>query len=94
MSDFEPGPLADIACERADEDRWTLVFVRDLRHPPAKVWTALRPFWPSASLANSIIVTLRPAHGELVRSRTKESETFFCCFIPSQARSRARLVTR
>jgi uncharacterized protein YndB with AHSA1/START domain len=24
-----------------DEDRWTLVLVRDLRHPPAKVWKAL-----------------------------------------------------
>ena len=42
-----------------------------------KVCTELRPFWSSASDTNSIIVTLRPAHGELVRSRTKESETFF-----------------
>jgi uncharacterized protein YndB with AHSA1/START domain len=24
-----------------DGDEWTLVLVRDLRHPPAKVWTAL-----------------------------------------------------
>ena len=26
---------------RKDGDRWTLVLVRELRHPPAKVWTAL-----------------------------------------------------
>jgi uncharacterized protein YndB with AHSA1/START domain len=26
---------------RKDADRWTLVLVRDLRHPPAKVWKAL-----------------------------------------------------
>jgi uncharacterized protein YndB with AHSA1/START domain len=38
--EFEPGPLADVDC-RAAEDRWTLVFVRDLRHPPEKVWAAL-----------------------------------------------------
>ncbi|TDC74132.1 SRPBCC family protein, partial [Actinomadura sp. 7K507] len=25
----------------ATEDRWTLVFTRDLRHPPEKVWAAL-----------------------------------------------------
>ena len=24
-----------------DDGRWTLIFVRDLRHPPAAVWTAL-----------------------------------------------------
>jgi uncharacterized protein YndB with AHSA1/START domain len=39
-ADFEPGPLAGVDC-RANEDRWTLVFVRDLRHPPEKVWAAL-----------------------------------------------------
>src|SRR5262245_822006 len=37
---FEPGPLAPVDCEASD-DRWTLVFVRDLRHPPEKVWSAL-----------------------------------------------------
>jgi uncharacterized protein YndB with AHSA1/START domain len=37
---FDAGPLADIDCQ-ASEDRWTLVFVRDLRHPPEKVWAAL-----------------------------------------------------
>jgi uncharacterized protein YndB with AHSA1/START domain len=37
---FDPGPLGD-ATVTSDGDRWTLIFVRDLRHPPAKVWTAL-----------------------------------------------------
>jgi uncharacterized protein YndB with AHSA1/START domain len=38
---FEPGPLVDdVRCEPTG-DRWTLIFVRDLRHPPTKVWAAL-----------------------------------------------------
>lgn len=38
--DFEPGPLAQVECH-AVEDRWMLVFARDIPHPPAKVWAAL-----------------------------------------------------
>jgi uncharacterized protein YndB with AHSA1/START domain len=37
---FDPRPLADVRREQTD-DTWTLVFVRDLRQPPEKVWTAL-----------------------------------------------------
>lgn len=37
---FDPGPLAAVDC-RADAQRWTLVFVRELSHPPQKVWAAL-----------------------------------------------------
>jgi uncharacterized protein YndB with AHSA1/START domain len=37
---FEPGPPADVQ-RRADGDRWTLVVVRVLRHPPGRVWAAL-----------------------------------------------------
>jgi uncharacterized protein YndB with AHSA1/START domain len=37
---FEPGPLAAVECYASD-GRWTLVFVRDLPHPPEKVWAAL-----------------------------------------------------
>lgn len=37
---FQPSPLAEVECHGTD-DRWTVVFVRDLRHPPAKVWSAL-----------------------------------------------------
>ena len=38
--DFDPGPLQEVAAEQ-DGQRWTLVFVRDLAHPPAQVWAAL-----------------------------------------------------
>jgi uncharacterized protein YndB with AHSA1/START domain len=37
---YAPGPAAG-AHVRKDGDRWTLVLVRDLHHPPAKVWRAL-----------------------------------------------------
>ncbi|HLT10767.1 MAG TPA: SRPBCC family protein [Micromonosporaceae bacterium] len=37
---IDPGPLAQVSLE-ATGDRWTLVFVRELPHPPAKVWQAL-----------------------------------------------------
>jgi uncharacterized protein YndB with AHSA1/START domain len=45
---------------RAEGDRWTLVFVRELGHPPERVWRALTepeelrawaPFMPDRSLA-------------------------------------------
>jgi len=34
---FVPGPLADVRATT----RWTLVFVRELKHPPEAVWAAL-----------------------------------------------------
>ncbi|MBM0236294.1 SRPBCC family protein [Micromonospora sp. ATA32] len=37
---FRPGPPGEVDCV-ADDDRWTLVLVRELRHPPATVWSAL-----------------------------------------------------
>jgi uncharacterized protein YndB with AHSA1/START domain len=37
---YEPGAAAG-AEVRKDGDRWTLILVRDLRHPPSKVWEAL-----------------------------------------------------
>jgi uncharacterized protein YndB with AHSA1/START domain len=43
MSDrekYQPGPAAG-AEVRKDGERWTLVLVRELRHPPALVWQAL-----------------------------------------------------
>lgn len=33
----EPGPLAEVGCD-AHDGQWTLVFVRDLRHPLEQVW--------------------------------------------------------
>jgi len=37
---YRPGPAAG-AEVRKDGERWTLVLVRELRHPPPKVWKAL-----------------------------------------------------
>ena len=39
-STFDPGPPADAEVVAAGE-QWTLIFVRTLPHPPAKVWAAL-----------------------------------------------------
>jgi uncharacterized protein YndB with AHSA1/START domain len=38
--DYQPGPATD-AEVREEGGRWTLVFVRELRHPPSEVWKAL-----------------------------------------------------
>ncbi len=37
---YAPGPAAAAEVEK-DGEKWTLVLVRDLRHPPAMVWEAL-----------------------------------------------------
>jgi uncharacterized protein YndB with AHSA1/START domain len=37
---FDAGPLAAVDSETGVR-RWTLVFTRDVRHPPEKVWAAL-----------------------------------------------------
>ena len=37
---FDPGPLAEVEA-RPEGERWTLVLVRDLPHPPTAVWAAL-----------------------------------------------------
>jgi uncharacterized protein YndB with AHSA1/START domain len=37
---YEPGAAAGAEI-RKDGERWTLVLVRDLRHPPSRVWQAL-----------------------------------------------------
>lgn len=38
--DYQPGSVVDAELRR-DGSRWTLVFVRQLKHPPGKVWLAL-----------------------------------------------------
>ena len=37
---YEPGPATGAEIQK-DGEKWTLVLVRELRHPPAKVWKAL-----------------------------------------------------
>jgi len=58
---YLPGP-PNATVERKEGDKWTLVLVRDLRHPPDKVWRALTepaelrewaPFEAGGSLANA-----------------------------------------
>lgn len=58
---YMPGPAAGAQVEKAAE-RWTLVLVRQLRHPPEKVWEALTdpahlrewaPFDADSSLARA-----------------------------------------
>jgi uncharacterized protein YndB with AHSA1/START domain len=55
---YEPGPARGAHIQR---DEWALIVVRELRHPPAKVWAALTdpaqlaewaPYEASANLAN------------------------------------------
>lgn len=63
---YKPGPAAG-AEVRKEGDNWTLVLVRELRHPPAKVWQALTdpaqlrewaPFDADRSLGSVGTVTL------------------------------------
>jgi uncharacterized protein YndB with AHSA1/START domain len=63
---YQPGPAAG-AEVRKDGDNWTLVLVRDLAHPPARVWEALTeprhlrewaPFDADRSLATAGAVRL------------------------------------
>ena len=57
---YMPGPAAG-AEVRKDADKWTLILVRELRHPPERVWQALTdpaqlrewaPFDADRNLAN------------------------------------------
>ena len=40
---YTPGPAAGARAHR-DGEQWALVLVRDLPHPPAKVWKALTDY--------------------------------------------------
>ncbi|MFR9774787.1 SRPBCC family protein [Micromonospora sp. MS34] len=69
---FRPGPLAEVARVPADQG-WDLVFVRDLRHPPERVWAALTeperlaqwaPFLASRDLGTPGGATLSTVDGD------------------------------
>ncbi|MEV4823076.1 SRPBCC family protein [Micromonospora sp. NPDC049274] len=69
---FHPTPAADVRAEHTDGGA-TLVFVRDLRHPPAAVWTALTepaqlaqwaPFLADRDLASTGAAVLTLIDGE------------------------------
>jgi uncharacterized protein YndB with AHSA1/START domain len=70
---FEPSPPAEVE-RRADGDRWTLVFVRVLRHAPERVWAALTepaqleawaPFTADRDLGRTGHATLTMIDGEV-----------------------------
>jgi uncharacterized protein YndB with AHSA1/START domain len=69
---FRPGPLAEVARIPAEQG-WDLVLVRELRHPPEKVWAALTepaqlaawaPFLASRDLGTPGEATLSTVDGD------------------------------
>ena len=69
--DYKPGPPAQVSCEDQG-DRITLIFVREMRHPPEKVWAALTeakqvelwaPFGTNRDLIDTGPVTLQMNDG-------------------------------
>jgi uncharacterized protein YndB with AHSA1/START domain len=48
---FDPGPAAEVAYTATEDGRWTLRFVRDLHHPPERVWRMLTEPEPLARWA-------------------------------------------
>src|SRR5215467_6783474 len=38
---YTPGPAYGAEARKGDGEKWTLILVRELRHPPEKVWQAL-----------------------------------------------------
>jgi uncharacterized protein YndB with AHSA1/START domain len=70
---FEPSQLADVDC-KATADQWTLVFVRNLRHSPQRVWAALTeptqlsewaPYTASRDLSSTGEATLTMIDGDV-----------------------------
>jgi uncharacterized protein YndB with AHSA1/START domain len=69
---YQPSPQAEVEAH-PDGDRWTLVFVRELKHPPEAVWAALTeagqlaawaPFTASRDLSTPGAATLTMIDGE------------------------------
>src|SRR5262250_2253310 len=69
VENYKPGPAfgAQVNKEGPDKDKWTLILVRELRHPPEKVWQALTdpaqlrewaPFEVDANMATAAVVKL------------------------------------
>jgi uncharacterized protein YndB with AHSA1/START domain len=77
---FDPGPLAEVSY-RHEDDRWTLVFVRALRHPPERVWAALTepgqicawaPYTADRNLARPGAATLTMIDGDTAEDLSAE----------------------
>jgi uncharacterized protein YndB with AHSA1/START domain len=41
LGHYLPGPASGAQIRKQDGEKWTLILVRELRHPPEKVWQAL-----------------------------------------------------
>jgi uncharacterized protein YndB with AHSA1/START domain len=80
-ADYKPGALAEASVERDTGDRWTLVFIRDFRHPREKVWGALvqpgqlrewAPFVPDRDLGGAGPAMFTMLGGEEAESSAAE----------------------
>ena len=69
--DYQPGPVAQVSCDE-EGGRITLIFVREMRHPPEKIWAALTevkqielwaPFSPDRDLTDTGLATLKMNDG-------------------------------
>jgi uncharacterized protein YndB with AHSA1/START domain len=72
MKAYRPTPVVPVEAH-PDGDRWTLVFVRELAHPPQRVWSALTapgelrewaPFDSDRDLGRTGAATLTMAGGD------------------------------
>jgi hypothetical protein len=41
LGHYTPGPASGAQVRKQEGEKWTLILVRELRHPPEKVWQAL-----------------------------------------------------
>src|SRR5580765_5856854 len=41
LAQYTPGPAGGAQIRKEEGENWTLILVRELRHPPEKVWQAL-----------------------------------------------------
>ncbi len=81
---YTPGPASGARIERG-ADQWTLIVVRDLRHPPAMVWEALTnpahlrewaPFEVDGRLdtAGAVVKATWAATGAVTEARVTEAD--------------------
>jgi uncharacterized protein YndB with AHSA1/START domain len=78
---FDAGPLAAVASEQHADGTWTVTFVRELAHPPERVWNALvrvdevprwAPFEPDRDLDTTGPATLTMIDGNLREAMPSE----------------------
>jgi uncharacterized protein YndB with AHSA1/START domain len=78
---FDSGPLAEVSSEANDDGTWTVTFVRQLAHPPDRVWNALvrvdevprwAPYEPDRDLDATGVATLTMVDGDLRQAMPSE----------------------